>query len=62
MCYLHQSSEPTRRQFIRDGLSVSAAIIGAVPTPLEWCKAATSVSLNMSLVPQLRKTRFASKI
>ena len=48
MCYLHQSSEPTRRQFIRDGLSVSAAIIGAVPTTIEWCKAAASVSPNMS--------------
>ena len=48
MCYLNQSSEPTRRQFIRDGLSVSAAILGAVPTTLEWCKTAASVSPDMS--------------
>ena len=48
MCYFHRPSELTRRQFIHEGLTVSAAVMGALPITIDRQKTTTSVSPDMS--------------
>ena len=48
MCYFHRPSELTRRQFIYDGLTVSAAVMGALPITIDRRKTTTSVSPDTS--------------
>jgi len=54
MCCLNHSSEPTRRQFIRDGLSVSAAVMSVLPATFDWRKTSASVSPNKSNIDVAR--------